>query len=56
MYVCPTIAARIAGIRWTLIWDLMTYPDAPSSKYAFTKCSSEWIVRKTTLADGAGLA
>jgi hypothetical protein len=35
------------------MWDLRTYPNAPSAMHAFINCSSEWTVRNTILADGA---
>jgi hypothetical protein len=53
MYVCPRRAARIAGIKWALMWDLRMYPNAPSAMHASTNCCSEWTVRNTVLADKA---
>jgi len=32
------------------MWDLRTYPKAPSAMHAFMNCSSGWIVRNTILA------
>jgi hypothetical protein len=53
MYDCPTRAAFIAGIKWAFMWDLRTYPNAPSAIHAFMNGSSEWTVRNTILADKA---
>ena len=38
------------------MWDLRTYPKAPSAMHAFMNCSSGWIVRNTILAEERGLA
>jgi hypothetical protein len=53
MYDRPTRAACIAGIKWAFMWDLRTYPNAPSAMHAFMNCSSEWIVRNTIVAGNA---
>ncbi len=50
MYTCPTKAACIAGIKCAFMWDLRTYPKAPSAMHAFMNCSSGWIVRNTIFA------